>query len=170
MPGVLTSRVTATSNAVFTIENLFVWIVAPRCLATVGAIAFLAMVNVWMAAVLAAVSCGMIAAIFRVAAAGKPLHSDFADKAAAVDGEMADVIGNISMVKAFGGLLREHHRFDTTVARELKARHRSLFYLERLRLTHALVTFLLFVGLLAWALRLWHRPWGTGRDGRLASP
>jgi ATP-binding cassette subfamily B protein len=164
MPGVLTSRVTATSNAVFTIENMFVWNVAPPCLATVGAIAFLAMVNVWMAAVLAAVSCGMIAAIFRIAAAGKPLHSDFADKAAAVDGEMADVIGNISMVKAFGGLLREHHRFDTTVARELKARHRSLFYLERLRLTHALVTVILIVGLLAWAIRLWQRQEATVGD------
>jgi len=164
MPGVLTSRVTATSNAVFTIENMFVWNVAPPCLATVGAIAFLAMVNVWMAAVLAAVSCGMIAAIFRIAAAGKPLHSDFADKAAAVDGEMADVIGNISMVKAFGGLLREHHRFDTTVARELKARHRSLFYLERLRLTHALVTVILIVGLLAWAIRLWQRHEATVGD------
>jgi ATP-binding cassette subfamily B protein len=164
MPGVLTSRVTATSNAVFTIENMFVWNVAPPCLATVGAIAFLAMVNVWMAAVLAAVSCGMIAAIFCIAAAGKPLHSDFADKAAAVDGEMADVIGNISMVKAFGGLLREHHRFDTTVARELKARHRSLLYLERLRLTHALVTVILIVGLLAWAIHLWQRHEATVGD------
>ena len=77
MPGVLTSRVTATSNAVFTIENMFVWNVAPPCLATVGAIAFLAMVNVWMAAVLAVVSCGMIAAIFCIAAAGKPLHQRF---------------------------------------------------------------------------------------------
>jgi ATP-binding cassette subfamily B protein len=164
MPGVLTSRVTATSNAVFTIENMFVWNVAPPCLATVGAIGFLAMVNVWMAALLAVVSCGMIAAIFHIAAAGKPLHSDFADKAAVVDGEMADVIGNISMVKAFGGLLREHHRFDTTVARELKARHRSLLYLERLRLTHAFVTVILIVGLLAWAIRLWQRHEATVGD------
>jgi ATP-binding cassette subfamily B protein len=106
----------------------------------------------------------MISSIFSIPAAGKPLHSDFADKAAAVDGEMADVIGNISMVKAFGGLLREHHRFDTTVARELKARHRSLLYLERLRLTHALVTVILIVGLLAWAIRLWQRHEATVGD------
>jgi hypothetical protein len=37
-----------------------------------------------------------------LARAGKPLHHDFADKAAAVDGEMVDVIGNIALVKAFG--------------------------------------------------------------------
>jgi ATP-binding cassette subfamily B protein len=155
MPGVLTSRITATSNAVFTIENMFVCNVAPPCLATIVAIAYLATVDVWMAGLLATVSCGMIAAIFHIAAAGKPLHHDFADKAAAVDGEMMDVVGNISMVKAFGGLLREHHRFDATVARELKARRRSLLYLERLRVAHALVTVILIVGLLAWAIRLW---------------
>jgi ATP-binding cassette, subfamily B, bacterial len=164
MPGVLTSRVTATSNAVFTIENMFVWNVAPPCLATLGAIAYLALVNLWRAGLLAAISCGMIVAIFRIAAAGKPLHHDFADKAAAVDGEMVDVIVNISMVKAFGGLLREHHRFDATVAEELKARRRSLLYLERLRLAHALVTVILVVGLLAWAISLWQRHEATVGD------
>jgi ATP-binding cassette subfamily B protein len=164
MPGMLTSRVTATSNAVFTIENMFVWNVAPPCLATIGAIAFLAMVNGWMAGLLAVVSCGMIVIIFRIAAAGKPLHHDFADKAAVVDGEMVDVIGNISLVKAFGGLSREQHRFDATVAQELKARRRSLLYLERLRLTHAVVTVILVLGLLVWAIRLWERQEATVGD------
>jgi ATP-binding cassette, subfamily B, bacterial len=155
MPGMLTSRVTATSNAIFTIENMFVMNVAPPCLATICAIGFLAVVNGWMAGILAVVACGMIVIIFRIAAAGKPLHHDFADKAAAVDGEMVDVIGNISLVKAFGGLSREQHRFDATVAEELKARRRSLLYLERLRVTHALVTVILVVGLLGWAIHLW---------------
>ena len=35
----LTSRITATSNAVFTVENMFVWNVLPPCIATVSAIA-----------------------------------------------------------------------------------------------------------------------------------
>ena len=169
MPGMLTSRVTATSNAVFTIENMFVFNVAPPCLATVGAIGFLAMVNVWMAGILAIVSCGMIVVIFQIAAAGKPLHHDFADKAASVDGEMVDVIGNISLVKAFGGLSREQRRFDATVAQELKARRRSLLYLEKLRLTHALVTVILIIGLLAWAIRLWQRHEATVGDVVLVS-
>ena len=39
LPGTLTSRVTATSNAVFTGENMFVWNVLPPCAATVAAIA-----------------------------------------------------------------------------------------------------------------------------------
>lgn len=169
MPGMLTSRVTATSNAVFTIENMFVFNVAPPCLATIGAIGFLAMVNVWMAGILAIVSCGMIFVIFRIAAAGRPLHHDFADKAAAVDGEMVDVIGNISLVKAFGGLTREQRRFDATVAQELKARRRSLLYLEKLRIFHALVTVILIIGLLAWAIHLWQRQEATVGDVVLVS-
>ena len=40
MPGTLTSRITATSNAVFTLQNMFVWNVLPPCVATIVAIAF----------------------------------------------------------------------------------------------------------------------------------
>ena len=58
--------------------------------------------------------------MFRLAAAGKPLHDDFADKAAAVDGEMVDVINNMPLVRAFCGLNLEHDRFDATVNRELR--------------------------------------------------
>ncbi|MEJ0093637.1 MAG: ABC transporter ATP-binding protein [Methylocella sp.] len=164
MPGVLTSRITATSNAVFTIENMFVWNVLPPCVATVGAIAFLSMVSLPMAASLAIVSGAVVVAIFRIAAAGKPLHHDFADKAAAVDGEMVDVIGNIALVKAFGGVMREYRRFNATVGQEVKARRRSLLYLEKLRLMHGLVTVLLMLGLLAWAIRLWQQNAATAGD------
>ena len=79
---------------------------------------------------------------------------------------MVDVIGNISLVKAFGGLTREQRRFDATVAQELTARRRSLLYLEKLRLTHALVTVILIVGLLAWAIHLWQRHEAHGRRRR----
>jgi ATP-binding cassette, subfamily B, bacterial len=119
---------------------VFAWNVLPPCIATIDAIAFLATVSVWMAGSLTVNSGIVVVAIFRIPAAGKPLHHDFADKAAAVDGEMVDVIGNIALVKAFGGLLREHCRFNATVRRELTARSRSLRHLEKLRLMHALVT------------------------------
>src|SRR5262249_24630849 len=39
MPGTLTSRITATSNAVFTLQNMSVWNVMPPCMATLIAIA-----------------------------------------------------------------------------------------------------------------------------------
>jgi ATP-binding cassette subfamily B protein len=155
LPGMLTSRITATSNAVFTIENMFVWNVIPPCAATLGAIAFVAAISAPMAFTLATVGSVVMVGMFYLAAAGKPLHHEFADKAAAVDGEMVDVIGNMSLVRAFCGLRREHRRFDLTLLREMTARQRSLLYLERLRLIHAAVTIVLTVALLAWAISLW---------------
>jgi ATP-binding cassette subfamily B protein len=102
--------------------------------------------------------------MFRSAAAGKPLHREFANRAAAVDGEMADVVGNMALVKSFGGLVREHRRFDATVEREVSARRDSLRYLERLRILHGLVTVLLTIALLAWAIALWQAGAATTGD------
>jgi len=157
MPGMLTSRITATSNAVFMMENMFVWNVLPPCVATVAAIAFVMTVSVPMAACLAVVAGIMVTLMFRVAAAGQPLHHDYASKTAAVDGELVDVITNMPLVRAFCGSARERRRFEATVDREMTARRRSLRYLERLRIAHAVITVILTLGLLAWALLLWQR-------------
>jgi ATP-binding cassette subfamily B protein len=168
MPGTLTSRVTATSNAVFTAENMFIWNVLPPCAATAAAIALVSTVSLTMAGVLALVAGVMVAVMFRLAAAGRPLHHDYASKAASVDGEITDVISNMPLVRAFGGLRREHRRFDVTVEREMEARRRSLFYLERLRILHAVVTIVLVLGLLAWAILLWQEDAATTGDVVLA--
>ncbi|MEA2835602.1 MAG: ATP-binding cassette, subfamily bacterial [Bradyrhizobium sp.] len=164
LPGMLTSRITATSNAVFTVENMFVWNVMPPCIATVAAIALIGTVSLPMAGGLILVAGVMVIAMFHLAAVGKPLHDDFADKAAAVDGEMVDVINNMTLVRAFCGLGYEHDRFDTTVNRELRARGRSLRYLEKLRITHAAITVVLTIALLAWAILLWQRGSATTGD------
>src|ERR1700742_3370689 len=91
LPGMLTSRITATSNAVYTVENMFVWNVLPPCMAAFAAIALIGTVSPYMAGGLIVIAGVMVMAMFHPAAAGKPLHDDFANKAAAVDGEMVDV-------------------------------------------------------------------------------
>ena len=164
LPGTLTSRITATSNAVYTIENMFVCNVLPPCIATLGAIIVVLTVSPAMAGVLVVIAAILIVTLFHLADAGKPLHHNFADKAAAVDGEMVDVIANMPLVRAFCGLRREHSRFDETVGHEMKARQRSLFYLERLRLLHAVISVLLTIGLLAWAIFLWQSGAATTGD------
>jgi ATP-binding cassette subfamily B protein len=164
LPGMLTSRITATSNAIFTIENMFVWNVLPPCAATLVAIAFVATVSASMSVVLAVIAIVVVCAMFHLAAAGRPLHHDFADKAATVDGEMVDVISNMPLVRAFYGFGRERRRFDNTVGREMAARRSSLFYLEKLRLMHAGVTLILTIALLAWAIVLWQRGSATTGD------
>jgi ATP-binding cassette subfamily B protein len=164
LPGMLTSRITATSNAVFTVENMFVWNVLPPCIATISAILLIGTVSVTMSAGLLVIAGVMVVGMFYMAAAGRPLHDDFADKAAAVDGEMVDVVNNMPLVRAFCGLSHEHDRFDATVQRELNARGRSLRYLEKLRLIHAIVTVLLTIALLAWVITLWQQGAATTGD------
>ena len=58
---------------------------------------------------------------------------------------MADVIGNMPLIRTFGATTREHVRFDETVGQEMTARRKSLQYLEKLRLLHAAVTIVLIV-------------------------
>ena len=169
LPGTLTSRVTATSNAIFTAENMFMWNVLPPCAATVAAIALVRTISLPMALRPCRLSpASWSCLMFRLAAAGRPLHHDFAGKAAAVDGEMVDVVGNMPLVRAFSGFAREHRRFDATVDREMEARRRSLLYLEKLRIFHAVVTIVLTLCLLAWAIVLWQQGAATTGDVVLA--
>jgi ATP-binding cassette subfamily B protein len=130
----------------------------------VGAIAFLALVSLTMTAGLAVIAAILMLVLFRLAAAGAPLHHGFADKAALVEGELVDVVVNLPLVRTFAGIGREHVRFDETVGREMTARRASLLYLEKLRLLHAGVTIVLTVALLAWAIVLWQRGEASGGD------
>ncbi|MFZ2018987.1 MAG: ABC transporter transmembrane domain-containing protein, partial [Methyloceanibacter sp.] len=81
LPGMLTSRITATSDAVYTMESMFVSNVMPPVIATIGATAIVLTVNASMAGALV-IGAGIgISGMFRLAAAGKPLHHSFASKA-----------------------------------------------------------------------------------------
>ncbi len=164
LAGTLTGRITATSNAAFAVENLFIWNVLPPCIATLGAVAYLTTVSLPMAATLTTVAIILILGLFHLAAAGAPLHHGFADKAARVEGELTDVITNMPLVRTFGAMRREHVRFDETVGQEMTARRTSLLYLEKLRLLHAVLTIVLTVAALAWAILLWQQGRASSGD------
>ena len=162
-PGTLAGRITATGNAVYTVENTFAWNVLPPMLAVAGSIAVMITVDPLMAGVLVAVSAVLAYTLSRLAARGRPLHHQYATDAAAVDGELVDVINNMPLVRAFGATMRERQRFGARVEQEMATRGRSLRYLEKLRLFHAAITAGLTAGLLAWSILLWER--GTASSG-----
>ncbi|WP_175967301.1 ABC transporter ATP-binding protein [Burkholderia sp. BCC0322] len=168
-PGTLASRITATSNAVYTSENTMAWNVLPPCIAVMGAILMIIVVNPMMAAGLLGCSAVLSVVLFKLAGRGSARHHAFAAKAAAVDGELVDVIGNMGLVRAFGMTLREQKRFGATVKAEMDARQQSLLYLEKLRLLHAVITAMLSAGLLGWALWLWDQGRATSGDIVLVS-
>jgi ATP-binding cassette, subfamily B, bacterial len=137
---------------------------ANPCVVTIVAIAFVLTVSAPMAAALMVLAGILVLAMSRLAAAGRLLHHEFANRAAAVDGEVVDVVGNMSLVWSFCGLGREHGRLDATIDRAMSARRRSLLYLEKLRLLHAAVTVFLTIALLCWALALWQNGAATTGD------
>jgi ATP-binding cassette, subfamily B, bacterial len=164
LPGTLAGRVTATANAVFTTENTIAWNVLPPVVAVVFSIALVTSVNPLMAIVMLAISVGLAAVIFMLARKGGPLHRTYATSAARVDGELVDIISNIGVVRAFGATLRESRRMSETIATEMKSRHGSLIYLEKLRLLHAVVTAGFSAGVMAWAILLWQGGHATSGD------
>jgi ATP-binding cassette subfamily B protein len=161
--GTLAGRITATANAIFQVENTFAWSVLPPALAVSFSIALLGTISWKMACALVATASLLGFVLARMAALGRGLHHDYAATAAAVDGELVDVINNMQLVRAFGATVRERERFAGRVENEMRARGASLRYLERLRQLHAGSTALLTAGLLAWAIHLWqHHDASTG--------
>jgi ATP-binding cassette subfamily B protein len=156
-PGTLAGRITATANAIYQVENTFAWSVLPPALAVTFSIAVLATIS-WIMAVVLIFTASLLGVVLaRMAASGRHLHRHYATTAAAVDGELVDVINNMPLVRAFGATLRERERFADRVDNEMRARGASLRYLERLRQLHAGATALLTACLLAWAILLWQR-------------
>ena len=155
LPGTLAGRISATSNASFQVETTTTWNVLPPCLAVVIAIAMITTVNPLMAAFLVTASALMAVLIYQLAKRGTPLHRDYAQRAAGVDGELVDVVSNMGVVRAFGATFREHARVGESIGVEMTARRRSLIYMEKLRLTHAVLTAILCGGLLAWGVSMW---------------
>ena len=164
LPGAMASRITATSNAVFTTENTGSWNVLPPVVAVVCSIIFIGFVNATMAAALVGFAIALGGLVFYLARRGTPLHRSFAAKAATVDGEMVDIIGNMSVVRAFGAMFRERQRIASTIDVEMGARRTSLIYLERLRLIHAVITAALIAGVVGWGLLLWQEGQATVGD------
>ena len=107
--------------------------------------------------------------VYILASRGTSRHHAFAARAAAVDGELVDIIGNMGLVRAFCAVRSEGRRFDERLSTETQARTRSLLYLEKLRLLHALATAVLSAAMLGWTLWLWSMDRATTGDVVLIS-
>ncbi len=164
LPGTLTSRITAASNAVVSLENMFAWNVLPPLVGNIGAFVVLASVSPAVTGGLVLVALVMVFAIYRLAAAARPLHRLFAERAAAVDGEFVDIIGNMAIVRAFGGVPRETRRARDALEGEAAARRHGLLYMDRLRMLHSAMVVIMMVALLASAIVLWQQGSATTGD------
>jgi ATP-binding cassette subfamily B protein len=154
-PGALAGRITTAANATWTIESSLTWTTIPPMAAVLSSIFLLATVNWQITAVLSVIVIVLALLIQRLASRGVPLHEDFAGRAAAVNGYLSDVVGNIALVRTFGTARREHARLSREIEHEMSAQRRSLRSLERLRLFHAICVLAVTAGILIWAITLW---------------
>ena len=168
-PGALAGRVTTAANAAFSVESAVTWMTLPPAAAVVGSIAVLGIVNWQMSAVLSVIAAIIGTAIWRLAAGTRHLHNRFAARAAVVTGDLADILGNIGLVRAFGAAPRERYRLSRRIEHEMSAQRRSLRALERLRLFHAGSVFVVTAGVLIWSVLLWRAGRITTGDVVLAT-
>jgi ATP-binding cassette, subfamily B, bacterial len=133
------------------------WTTIPPLAAVFSSILLLATVNWQITAVLTVIVAILGAIIWRLAARGSPLHEDFAGRAAAVNGYLADVVGNIGLVRTFGTARREHAQLTREIEHEMTAQRASLRSLERLRIFHALSVLAVTAGILIWSITLWRQ-------------
>ena len=119
---------------------MFAWNVVPPMVGNLGAIVYPRHVSLAGDRRAGLVGAVMVLVMFRFAAAAKPLHRRFADKAAAVDGEMVDVSAIWRSCAPSAASAASASAGGRTIDREATARRRSLLYLDRLRMLHAGVT------------------------------
>jgi ATP-binding cassette subfamily B protein len=161
-PGALAGRITTAANAAWSIENSLAWTTIPPAAAVVSSIILLGLIDWHVMAALFLIVTVLGFVIARVAAGTRHLHTRFAENAAAVSGELTDVVSNIGLVRAFASARREQVRLSHRIDHEMSAQRNSLRSLERVRLLHALSVFLVSAGVLIWAVMLW-------RAGRIST-
>jgi ATP-binding cassette, subfamily B, bacterial len=154
-PGALAGRIATAATAAWSIESSLTWTTIPPAAAVISSIAVLGIIDRQMTAVLFLVVTVIAAFIARQAWRSRNLHYRFAGRSAAVTGNLADVVANIGLVRAFGAAQREHARLAEDLAGEMLAQRESLRALERLRLFHAVAVFVVAAAMLAWSVHLW---------------
>ena len=168
-PGALAGRIATAGNAAFAIENRLAWNTIPPAAAVLSSIAVLGLVNWRLTVALAAIAAVLGSIIAWLAGRSSHLHDRYADRAATVTGDLADVISNMGLVRAFAAAHRERERLSHSIGHEMAAQGDSLRALERIRLLHAVSVFLVTAAVVVWSVLLWHAGRITTGDVVLAT-
>jgi ATP-binding cassette subfamily B protein len=153
--GALGGRISNCAEAAQAIESTVIWNILPPCTGFVGAIVILAGIHWQMACVLALAVAGVVTALYRIGIAGQGLHQEYARKNADANGQLVDVVSNMTIVRAFSGARRGQARLAQKLEIESRAHIASWMYTERMRIVHDAALWMLACGMLGWAILLW---------------
>ena len=165
LPGALASRITSTANAAFTVENTGAWNVMPPSVGVLLSICFIGSVNFTLAATLLGVALAVGGVVYYMACKGSGRHRDFATKPPRWTGSWS----MSSAISTWSAPLGPRSVNSGVLASVWKPkwprRRRSLYYLEHIRLVHAILTAILTAGVVGWGILLWQH--GQAKVGDL---
>ncbi len=153
--GSLGNRVTATAGATASILLTAVWKIVPPCIDFIGAVVVIATIDHRMALALMGFVTIVAAFMTWFGIRARPLQHRYAEEASKVGGELIDVVSNVSMVQAFSARAREYERLKAAFGGEAGAQRTSWLFLEKARVLHDVLLWLMAGGMLIWAVLAW---------------
>ena len=155
--GALAGRIAAAAGAATTVARTVVWSLLPPITDLLGSTVVLMAIDWRIGAALVAVACVATLALHRLGLRGFPVHRAYHREAAAVSGALADVLGNMGLVRAYGARWRERDGLRRRMEHEGHAHAASWMFLERLRCGHDLVFWLANAAVLIACVVQWGR-------------
>ena len=155
--GALAGRIAAAAGAAGTVVRTVVWSLLPPFTDLVGSVVVLLTIDWRIGGTLVAVAGVATYALHRLGAQGFPVHRAYHREAAEVSGALADVLGNMGLVRAYGARLRERDGLRRRMEHEGRAHAASWLFLERLRCGHDLVFWLANAAVLIACVVQWER-------------
>ncbi|MBA2491791.1 MAG: ABC transporter ATP-binding protein [Gammaproteobacteria bacterium] len=157
LTGALGSRLTGLAGAFGAVTSTLSWSVAPPITDFIGAMVIFSTVDWRMAVALAVVVAFLAVGLILFAVRGRPLHRQYAEQGAYVNGELVDTVSNSWTVKIFSARARERARLGAKFGVEADAQRKSWMYVEKTRVLHDIFLTLMSGAMLTWAVYEWTR-------------
>ncbi len=155
--GALAGRIATAAGAAATVMRTVLWNLMPPVIDLVGSVVVLATIDWRIGGTLVVVAGAATFVLHRLGLRGFPVHHAYHREAAEVSGVLADVIGNMGLVRAYGARRRERDALRRRMEDEGRAHAASWTFLERLRCWHDLVFWLVNAAVLTAAVHQWSR-------------
>ena len=155
--GALAGRIAAAAGAAATVVRTVVWSLLPPITDLAGSTVVLLTIHWRIGGTLVVVAATATLALHRLGARGFPAHRAYHREAVQMSGALADVLGNMGLVRAYGARRRERDGLRRHAEQEGRAHAASWLFLERLRCGHDLVFWLANAAVLTACVAQWNR-------------
>ncbi len=155
--GALVERIGSAANSATSVLRTVAWYLLPPLTDLIGSVCVLAAID-WRIGAGLVLTAGMGTWVLHWAGGrGFPLHRAHHRQVAEVAGGLADILGNIAVVRAYGARFGERERLAGLMRDEGRTHAASWMFLERLRGGHDAAFWLITVAVLTASVWEWRR-------------